>query len=219
MHRRMKNIKINSMKIFYATLLTASMMSAWLPIASYSQETSESPTVSTLNQQQKALKSLVSTNCDERLKAAIQLDGDRRELIKNLMKILNSTNAIEIKIPAAVVLGEYQAEEAVPFLVNHLEWEASQPNRGGNQYAIFDNEKDEIGSWPVSFPLVNIGMPAIPAVLKKITQTDDPKIIRVCLYICRRIEGMEVTQFRVQKLLDKVTDQTKKARIQAALEM
>ena len=61
-------------------------------------------------------------------------------------------------------------------------------------------------------------MPAVPALLDKITQTDDTNIIRKCVSICQAIEGSEVTQFRLRGLLDKETDPKIKARIQSALD-
>ena len=39
------------------------------------------------------------------------------------MAILDSTNSDEVKMDAVVVLGEYRAVEAIPFLMDHLDWE------------------------------------------------------------------------------------------------
>jgi len=180
---------------------------------------------------QGALELLASTNSETRLNAAIQLDEQRRQLIKQLMAILDSTNSDESKMDAAVVLSNYRAYEAVPFLVNHLEWEINMQrvetlhptrSRGLPPTLRLTTENDEAYAtalFPVTSALWKIGLPAIPALLDKITQTDDAGICRICALICGRIESQEVTQFRLQGLLDKETDQKKKDRIQSALDV
>jgi hypothetical protein len=165
--------------------------------------------------QEQALESIISTNRDIRLRAATRLDDQRRQLVKQLIVILNSTNADSVKLEAVVVLGEYRAVEAIPILVQHFEWDDASP-RGGI-HALWREEVEDTG-YPVDEALDNIGMPAIPALLDKITETDDAEIVGKCVTICQHIEGLEVTRFRLQALLDKETDLKKKERIQSALE-
>lgn len=62
-------------------------------------------------------------------------------------------------------------------------------------------------------------MPAIPALLDRIAQTDDPDLVGRYVVICERIEGPEVTQFRLHGLLEKEKDLQNKKRIEAALEI
>ena len=69
------------------------------------------------------MESLVSTNSHARLSAAEELDAQRRRLVGKLMAILDSTNSDEVKMDAVVVLGEYRAVEAIPFLMDHLDRE------------------------------------------------------------------------------------------------
>ena len=133
-----------------------------------------------------------------------------------LMAILDSNNSDKAKVDAAIVLGEYRATEAVPVLLRHLELD--EVSRGGFFNGRIREEELEEKSAPVTIALEKIGMPAIPALLNKITQTDDAKIAEKCVSICQTIEGQEVTQFRLQGLLQKETDQKKKGRIQSALE-
>jgi hypothetical protein len=166
---------------------------------------------------------LVSTNVQKRLDAANKLIVPRRELIKNLMEIINSTNSMEVKVPVAVVLGRYHATQVIPFLVTNLEWEAHLPSNWrkyeGSYGMVYDYDVSiEIDMSPISSPLFNIGMPAIKPVLDKMLQTDDLETIRLCADICKSIEGKEVTQFRLQGLLNKESDPKKKERIQSALD-
>ena len=138
------------------------------------------------------------------------------------MAILDSTNSNEMKADAIVVLGKYRVSEAVSSLINQLEWEANIPPHTFIMFAPITKENDEafeINQHPVTSALCNIGITTIPALLDKITQTDNPKILGKCVSICQAIEGQEVTQFRLQRLSDKETDPRKKERIQSALDV
>ncbi len=67
--------------------------------------------------------------------------------------------------------------------------------------------------------LFNIGTPAIPALLDRITQTDDQDLVGRYVTICKRIEGREVTHFRLQGLLEKEKDPQNRKRIESALDI
>ena len=207
------------MKNFFPTFFVFGAICALLSNFAYSEETSVEPSASVINLQQKALDSLLSDDLDERAIATAELNDHRNKLINRLLQILYSNISMEKKAAVAVTLGRYQADAAVPFLVDNLEWEVKNAKKmnAGITYSTSISEKEEILGWPMSFPLVNIGTPAVEPVLKKLTQTDDPEVGRLCLWICQMIEGPDVTQFRLQGLLDKETDQTKKGRIQSAL--
>jgi HEAT repeat protein len=71
------------------------------------------------------METLVSTNSYSRLSAVKELGAQRGQMIKDLMAILNSTNSDEVKMDAVVVLGEYRAVEAIPFLMDHLDRETN----------------------------------------------------------------------------------------------
>ena len=163
-----------------------------------------------------SLKNLVSTKRDLRIKAAVEIDEKRKQLINNLIGILNGTNSDKVKVDAVIVLGEYRASEAVTLLAGHLELD--EATRGGFFNGIIRREEVEEKTSPVSIALEKIGMPAVPVLLEKIIQTDDAKITAKCASICQAIEGAEVTQFRLQNLLAKEADSKKKERIQSALD-
>ena len=157
---------------------------------------------------EKPLADLVSTNGAEGYHAAVVLDGQRAQLVKRLLAVCNSTNSFPVKEFAVVVLGQYRASEAVPFLVQHLEWDDSI--EGDMTFpAGFPRNSVEINAAvsPVFSALVSIGVPAISAVLDKIAQTDDLKIIKRCVQVCRAVEGPEVTRFRLEGRVEKVTEQ------------
>ena len=171
--------------------------------------------------QSKLLELLVCTNHSTLLNATIQLDAERQQRIGSLMSLLSSTNAIESKVGVMVLLGKYRASEAVPSLVSNLEWEANLPVHAFMAtIPTFpqNDESFEIDQEPISGALCNIGIPAVVPLLNKIRETDDAKVIIKCAIICSRIEGSEVTQFRLQELLGKEADHKQKERIQSALD-
>jgi hypothetical protein len=183
--------------------------------SAYPQDKAAKPSSIETNSFQKQLDTLVSTNRDLRVQTAIDLDTQRNELIKGLMAILDGTNSPKVKVDAVIVLGEYRASDAVHVLVQHLEWDDAA--RGGFSNGRIRQEEFEEKFIPVSIALEKIGMEAIPELLERTTQTDDTNILAKCVSICQRIEGQDVTQFRLHGLLDKETDSKKKERIQAAI--
>ena len=166
---------------------------------------------------EKPLEGLVSTNYGEGVGAAVVLDRQRAELVKRLLAVCNSTNSVHVKELAIIVLGQYRASEAVPFLVQHLEWDYSIDMMFYGGWPRNSAESTAAMS-PVGQALVNIGVPAISAVLDKIAETDDPKITESCVRVCRAAEGPEVTRFRLQGRLEKETKQKQKDRFQSALD-
>jgi hypothetical protein len=187
--------------------------------------------------QEDALKDIVSTNAQVRLVAAIQLDQRRAHLIRKLLAVLDSPIPDERKMDAALILSYCQVKEAIPFLVNHLEWQGHiitdhaayeayldglNWHRSGATSAFAVGEHNvglDVTEVPVSTALTFMGVCAIPALLDKIIQTDDQRIIGSCVIICKDIEGPEVTQFRLQGLLQNEVDAKKKERIQSALDV
>jgi len=166
---------------------------------------------------EKPLEGLVSTNYGEGGGAAVVLDRQRAELVNRLLAICNSTNSVRVKGLAIIVLGQYRASEAVPFLVQHLEWDNSidmMLNGGWPRNSV----ESTAAMSPVAHALVDIGVPAISAVLDKIAETDDLKIIERCVRVCRAAEGPEVTRFRLQGRLEKETGQKQKDRFKSALD-
>ena len=166
-----------------------------------------------------ALRSLASTNASTRLEGAWSLDERRRQVVQQLLSILRGSNADEVKVYAVVVLGQYRATEAVPSLVNNLELGQHLARGGGvNDNGPRDLERNELIS-PVSSALVHIGSPAVPELLARISATDNTNVINRCVRLCRFIVGSEVTQSRLQGLLDKATDTKRKVRLQSALDV
>jgi hypothetical protein len=195
-------------------LLTALILT--LSNQSRSQNSRAEKTVVPEISQTEAFESLISTN-STRLTAAWFLDNQRREFIGKLMAILNGNSSDDLKKYVVIVLGEYRASEAVPFIVEHLEWDDLPANQGISIDGLMTSEFVESAIMPMRGALKNIGIPSIPLLLNKVVETDSTNETVKCVSVCRAIEGPEVTQFRLQGLLEKSTDLKRKHRIQLAL--
>jgi hypothetical protein len=183
----------------------------------YSQETGLEKPISAESNQETALQAIVSTNGETRMQAAIQLDRERERLIQRLISVLNSTNRDVEKIESVIVLGEYRAEEAVPILVEHFEWDDAA--HGGFTSGPMPREAIERKLMPVSFALKKIGMPAIPALLNNILKTEDSKITKKCVVCCCLIEGIDITRKRLEDRIKSEMNQDNKLKIESALKI
>jgi hypothetical protein len=163
------------------------------------------------------LAQLVSTNVDERLHAAEELDTRRYKLIQKLVAIIQGTNSDQIKLDAVTVLGQYRASEAVPVLIEHFDLDAvkSRMDRPSWEFIERSNQR----GMAVTGALFFIGLPAVAPLLDKAENTDDTNIIGKCVLLCGRIEGAGATQLGLGRLLDKDTDPKRKERIESAMEM
>lgn len=198
------------MKILTLLLVSFALLLLWQEKGSCQNDQSKiSPSQDTNND---VFQMLVSKEWRSRLDATEQLDRKREEMIQYLLKIVAGTNTAEVKANSIVVLGEYRAVEAVPFLLKLL---GEEPNHGGIIQP--SRESSEVRFNPVSGALQKIGMPAIPALIEKIKETDDPKMIMKCVSICEKIEGADVMQFRLQRTIKNETDAQKKVRLELAV--
>ena len=166
------------------------------------------------------METLVSTNSYARLSAVKELEAQRGQVVGKLMAILDSTNSDDVKMDAVMVLGAYRAEEAIPFLMDHLDREtkaylSAADIYGAQMMNVWGNNEFEVE--PVSGALCQIGLPAIRALLSRIEETDDAKIARKCVQICYNIEGPEMTKIRLEDLLTMNDEKRKRARIESAL--
>jgi hypothetical protein len=207
----------------------------------YAQAGPVSQPANNVASQGKILEDIVSTNAQVRLDAAFQIENQREQVMDNLLVILHSPIPDDRKMDAAIILGLNQSYGAIPYLVNHLEWQdnlmadhAAWTAYMGNvdkpprtNYIVPPGERtvaDMVRVRPVSGPLSHMGAKAIPALLDKISQSDNELIIGECDNICVQIEGdgivaAEVTQLRLQDRLQKETDSKKKERFQTAIDI
>lgn len=145
----------------------------------------------------------------KRIEGAQMLCQMRQETVQALISILDGTFSAGAKEDAAKILGEYRAVEAVDPLLRNIEVQF-RPRilKGLIQKADFH---------PISQALIKIGNPAIPAVLTRITQTDNQAVISECARVCLDIEGHDLAEIIVQKQIDKQDSAEAKSRLTQAL--
>ncbi|MGD1085514.1 MAG: hypothetical protein ABSA47_12310 [Verrucomicrobiota bacterium] len=164
-----------------------------------------------------ALDALVSTNRSERLNAVRALNTPRVQLAARLMAILNSTNSDAVKVDAVIVAGQEHIDQAIPWLVRHFNLDDVYPRQMSYMGSLRGIGEALLESESVSGALWKIGLPAIPALLDRIAETDETNITAKCVLVCYRIEGRDLTQFRLQQFADLATDQKTRDRIQSAI--
>jgi len=161
------------------------------------------------------LKLMQSTNALERREAIHDFSQQRQEIIHTLVDILNGQYEAEIKLDAARTLGLYQADEAVPALINN--WLLEDQERQIIHGIVTDEEFQAI-VWPISTALRRIGPPTIPPLIDCIANNPNIKIQKKALKILQQIDGdKDIVALRLQKAAKAETDAQKQARLQAAL--
>ncbi len=131
----------------------------------------------------------------------------RERLIGTLLNIFEDGSASnDQKVSAAYYLGEMHASMAVDDLVSNITLQLTPQMSYGGPIASIPNA------------LIQIGTPAIAALIKNLQESDDSNVRELSLMILYQIEGdKDVVQFRLQKALDAQEDATRKARLQAAI--
>ncbi len=171
--------------------------------------------------QSTALQLLHSDQKAERNRAVKWLADQRQEIIAEAMKTLAGPYSDDVRMAAARTLGEYRASEAVSLLMANLEMERHVPHSGpiGMSELYAGEQEMRSRDFPLTVALERIGEAAIPALIGRIKTADDVETELTCMTVCWRVEGPDVTQFRLQKEMEAERDVNTKGRIQLALQM
>lgn len=148
---------------------------------------------------------------EKRIQGMKTLRQARQDIIQTLIPILDGQFSAEVKEDTAKVLGEYRAVEAVDALVRNIELDI--------RMRFIKGWLKEEDIHPISHALVKIGTPAVPAVLMKITQTDNQALLKRCAQICLEIEGRDIAEIVIKKHSDKQTDADAKQKLNQALDV
>lgn len=163
---------------------------------------------------------LTSTNERVRLLAATEQHAQRSDLIEQLLAITAGTNSFDTKMHAVLVLGEYRAAEAVPFLVENVEREADWLRNSRGLFmspTSFHRENYEYQTGPITAALTKIGLPAIPALIEHIAASSDAKLAAKYASILSTIDGPEMAKIRLKMASDAETTAERKLRLQDAV--
>ena len=116
----------------------------------------------------------------------------RQKALEQLILILDGDSPRESKLNAAKALGIYRATEGIDVLIRNLSLEMDI------QTVAPDSLMKPEDVFPISKALEKIGNLAVPALIKTISETDEPKIARKCTLICLAIDGKEITELKFQ---------------------
>jgi hypothetical protein len=157
------------------------------------------------------IEALKSGSITQRTEAVKSICRARKNVITSLLPILAGDYPADAKRDVAKIMGEYRACEAIPLLIRNLELDL-QPR-------IFKGLVKDADLYPISRALAEIGKPTIPALLTRITETDDSALIRCCVQICIEIEGREIAELEVNRRGEKESTEGGRQRLTRALEI
>lgn len=140
---------------------------------------------------------------------SLKLRDERKQSINRLIGILADKKTADFQRRATIYyLGELRPPEAVDVLATNI-------TLGINQLS-----SDAIQNIHFYAPgaLIEIGNPAIPAMVRNLAESDDDDVRAWSLKVLSRIEGdKDIVQLRLQKALAAEKDSQKQARLQTAL--
>ena len=167
---------------------------------------------------------LTSKNREEREKAAEAIRNERTEIIKQLIEFaaenvepLPSSDSRFIEYPwhdskhfAILLLGDMSAVEAVPVLLENIEYR--------NPRKLWGSLLDKDGWHPAVEALSKIGMPAVEPTIKKLSSYE-PKSdgSELCCWILKKILGVRLARLRLQIAIEETRDKAVKKNLVAAL--
>ena len=157
-----------------------------------------------------SVERLRSGNKVARQTAAKDISECRREIVQRLMEVVAGQASDEAKVEATHLLGEYRAKEAVGVLLDNF--------RIGWKIHVGSMISDA-ALFPVGDALAQIGEPAIPAIIAKLTITNDKDTQSTYLWMLRMIEpDKQILQLRIQQALDQEAEANRKANLQKAMD-
>ncbi len=152
----------------------------------------------------------------------------RREMIDRLIEFLRNgdKNAMGAKraslVSAIKILGELRAVEAAETLVTYIDYFS------GDRKAVFQRIRLPSEKYPAVKALVNIGRPAIPAIIHRLPELlaalqheDDRRgrVLRNCAWVLFEIEGTEARLLHLKLALEREKDPARRAGIEALFEV
>jgi hypothetical protein len=157
------------------------------------------------------IEKLSSKNPQERVLTKNQLIQDRQQLIKSLMAMVQKRTQYELydqTTLAIELLGNMRAKEAVDILAENITLQPPLVN--------FEVPRKE-ETFVAAVALVQIGNPAIPAMVRNITTSSDQVKREISTWVIQEILGTDLARASLTQTLANTEDQTSQERIKAAL--
>jgi hypothetical protein len=160
------------------------------------------------------LTQLSSENETEREAASQNISNGRKNTISQLENIVKNYIKDEKRRgttkTSIVLLGKFRSAESVPLLAENI------------TFGVFYKETKRTQSpedyYPCVGALIEIGTPAIPAMLTNIKNKDDATIRELSARVIRYVEGIDVGRYILENAIKQAGSQ-EKARLQKALEL
>ena len=173
---------------------------------------------------EKCISGLTAENLKDREKVAEAIRNERAKLAKQLIELaaekvepLPSSDLRFVEYPwhdskylAILLLGELRTVEALPVLLENLEYK--NPRRLEGSYL------DTGGWYPAAEALSKIGMPAVEPTIKKLGgYAQKNKGSELCCWVLKKILGVKLARARLQIAIEETRDPTVKKNLTAAL--
>jgi hypothetical protein len=168
---------------------------------------------------------LMSKDLKHRVIAAERIRNDRDELIKQLIELarekveqLPSSDSRFVEYPwhdskhlATLLLGELRATQAVPVLLDNIEYKNAR-------LRYVDEPLDQGGWYPAAEALSKIGIPAVGPTIEKLGSYDKDCFGReLCCWIIKEVLGSKLGKVRLEMAIAETKDETVKKNLTAAL--
>ena len=188
-----------------------------------SQEVENQPSESQ-ESYEKPYAGLISKDLKEREQAAEAIRNEHTELIKRLIQL--AAQKVERRFPddptssypwhdskhlSILLLGDLRAVEAVPVLLENLEYKNPKTIVVWEQLGIG-------GGYPAAEALSKIGMPAVGPTIDKLgAYPPEARGNLVCSWILREILGVRLARLRLQIAIEETRDEAVRRNLSAAL--
>jgi len=168
---------------------------------------------------------IAAKDAKARAAAVARLQEYRRSVIIDLMRILEQTKPGEHagltpetmkgtpEVSAMLLLGDYRASEAVPALVERIDYRDPRTLVTGRYYTIAE-------SFPAAAALVKIGCPCVTPLVTMLATTDrTKKAHELALWALEEILGKHLAKVRLEDEIERMKDgdEGKRQRLQDAL--
>ena len=157
---------------------------------------------------------LSSENETEREAASQKILDARKDTINQLENIARKFITEETRKGTAktsiILLGKLHSAESVPLLAENISVSVF--------YTVTGRTQPPEDYYPCVGALIEIGTPAIPAMLNNIKNKDDATIRELSARVIRYVEGLDVGRYILENAIKQASSQ-EKTRLQKALEL
>lgn len=160
-----------------------------------------------------------SADLDLQKEGLLEIVTDRKARIESLIAVLDrgdkdARGTERTSLNAAIIaLGELRAVEAIPSLLRYIVFYTGDGAFSVNRMVSKDKKYAAVKA------LAEIGNPAIPSVMKKLSESEDDIVLVNCAWVINEIVGRKFLLPYLQDTYENERDGKKKQRIKYLLDM